>query len=81
MMEPQFNPGVEMQAIDRVHRLGQTRDVEITKFIMEDSFEGQILKLQKQKLDLARTAFREGKKTTKQEEAKKRMENLRSLFR
>lgn len=80
MMEPQFNPGVEMQAVDRVHRLGQTRDVEIVKFIMEGSFEENIVKLQKQKMDLAATALAEGKKMGKQEEAKQRMENLRSLF-
>jgi len=83
MMEPQFNPGVEMQAVDRVHRLGQTRDVEIVKYIMTDSFEEKIVTLQKQKMELARTAFQEGKKggLSKQEEAKKRMEDLRSLFR
>lgn len=80
MMEPQFNPGVEMQAIDRVHRLGQTRDVEITKFIMADSFEEAIVELQRKKMQLANTAFKDGKRMTKMEEAKKRMEDLKSLF-
>ena len=80
MMEPQFNPGVEMQAIDRVHRLGQTRDVEIRRFIMQDSFEESILEIQRKKMELASTAFKEGKRMTKQDEAKKRMEDLRSLF-
>lgn len=80
MMEPQFNPGVELQAIDRVHRLGQTRDVEIVKFIMQDSFEESIVELQKKKMALAQTAFKDGKRMTKDEEMKKRMEDLRSLF-
>ena len=70
-----------MQAVDRVHRLGQTRDVEIIKYIMTDSFEEKIVKLQHQKMELAKTAFREGKKSSKQEEAKKKLEDLRSLFR
>ncbi|KAF4551915.1 SNF2 family N-terminal domain-containing protein 1 [Elsinoe fawcettii] len=76
MMEPQFNPGVENQAIDRVHRIGQTRPVEIVKFIMRDSFEGRIIKLQEQKMMLAKEAFGEGGKGG----IKERMEGLRSLF-
>jgi hypothetical protein len=39
LMEPQWNPMVEAQALDRVHRLGQTRNVTATKYIIEDSFE------------------------------------------
>ncbi|PNS16994.1 hypothetical protein CAC42_4958 [Sphaceloma murrayae] len=77
MMEPQFNPGVENQAVDRVHRIGQTRKVEVVKFVMRDSFEGRIIKLQEQKMALAREAFGEGGKGG----LKERMEGLRSLFR
>lgn len=40
-----FNPSVEKQAEDRVHRLGQTRDVTVTKLITKDSIEENILKL------------------------------------
>ncbi|KAG8627431.1 hypothetical protein KVT40_004914 [Elsinoe batatas] len=76
MMEPQFNPGVENQAVDRVHRLGQTRKVEIVKFVMADSFEGRIIKLQEQKMMLAQEAFGEGGKGG----IKERMDGLRSLF-
>lgn len=78
MMEPQFNPGVEQQAIDRVHRLGQTRDVHITHYIMNDSVEQGIVKLQKRKEDLA--DFTLQRKLSKLEEAKKRIENLKDLF-
>src|SRR5690242_3078691 len=53
MMEPQFNPAAEAQAVDRVHRLGQDRDVTIKRFIMEDSFEEKMLILQKKKKELA----------------------------
>ncbi|KAL1585425.1 hypothetical protein WHR41_05654 [Cladosporium halotolerans] len=78
MMEPQFNPGVEHQAIDRVHRLGQERDVEIVHFIMSDSVEEALLKLQEKKMKLARLSM--DKKKTRSEEAKKRIEELRELF-
>jgi SNF2 family DNA or RNA helicase len=77
MMEPQFNPGVEMQAVDRVHRLGQKRDVVIKKFIMADSFEGKIVELQEKKIKLANLAT--GGKVVKQD-AKEIFQSLMSLF-
>ncbi|KAF2479719.1 SNF2 family N-terminal domain-containing protein [Neohortaea acidophila] len=78
MMEPQFNPGVEAQAIDRVHRLGQKRDVVIKHFIMRGSVEEKILELQEKKQKLAQLSME--KKVSRAEEAKKRIEELRSLF-
>ena len=78
MMEPQFNPGVEQQAIDRVHRLGQKRDVDIKHYIMRDSVEEKILKLQEKKEKLAKLSME--KKMSKSDEAKKRIEELRDLF-
>jgi SNF2 family DNA or RNA helicase len=77
-MEPQYNPGVEQQAIDRVHRLGQKREVEIVHFIMKESVEEALLRLQDKKTKLAKLSM--DKKKTKSEEAKKRMEELRELF-
>ena len=57
VMEPQFNPAAEAQAVDRVHRLGQTRPVTIKRFIMEGSFEEKMLELQRKKKDLANLAM------------------------
>nr|OQO25209.1 hypothetical protein B0A51_07971 [Rachicladosporium sp. CCFEE 5018] len=79
MMEPQFNPGVEQQAIDRVHRLGQERNVEITRFIMSKSIEQSIQDLQKKKVKLAQLSME--KKLSKKEESQKKIEELRDLFR
>ena len=79
MMEPQFNPAAETQAVDRVHRLGQTREVFITRFIMQDSFEGRMLILQRKKENLADLSMTRGK-LDKAEAAKQRLEELRSLF-
>ena len=39
LMEPQWNPMIEEQALDRLHRLGQTREVTTIRYIMQDSFE------------------------------------------
>ncbi|KAG9530861.1 hypothetical protein KCU93_g2213, partial [Aureobasidium melanogenum] len=78
MMEPQFNPGVELQAIDRVHRLGQKRDVVIRRFIMANSFEEKIVELQKKKIELANLATGQGKVV--KQDAKEIFQNLMSLF-
>jgi SNF2 family DNA or RNA helicase len=39
IMEPQWNPMVEAQAVDRVHRIGQQQDVLITRYLIKDSIE------------------------------------------
>ncbi|KAF4535889.1 Transcription termination factor 2 [Lasiodiplodia theobromae] len=81
VMEPQYNPAAEAQAVDRVHRLGQTREVTVTRFVMNDSFEEKMLELQKKKKDLADLSMNRNAKLDRQEAAKKRLEDLRSLFR
>ncbi|KAL6704240.1 hypothetical protein ACN47E_008408 [Coniothyrium glycines] len=82
MMEPQFNPAAEAQAVDRVHRLGQDREVVIKRFIMENSFEEKMLELQNKKKKLAdMTMERQKKGQSKQEATAQRMQELRSLFR
>lgn len=78
MMEPQWNPGVEQQAIDRVHRLGQKRDVRITHYVMAKSVEEGIVQLQAKKEKLAKMSLE--KKISRGEEAAKRMAELRELL-
>jgi len=46
ILDPWWNPAVEMQAIDRVHRLGQKKTVIAKRFIVADSVEEKILALQ-----------------------------------
>jgi hypothetical protein len=42
-MEPSLNPALERQAIGRVHRLGQTRPVEVVRLAMGDSVESRVM--------------------------------------
>ena len=79
VMEPQFNPAAEAQAVDRIHRLGQKREVTTTRFIMRDSFEEKMLDLQRKKQNLADLSMNRGK-LDKAEATKRRLEELRSLF-
>jgi SNF2 family DNA or RNA helicase len=51
--DPWWNPAVERQAMDRAHRIGQTKPVFVYKFITEGSIEEKILKLQERKTQLA----------------------------
>ena len=81
VMEPQYNPAAEAQAVDRVHRLGQKRDVTITRYIMENSFEEKMLELQHKKVQLADLSMNRNVRLDKAEAAKKRLEDLKSLFR
>lgn len=53
IMEPQWNPAAEEQAVDRVHRLGQTRNVKTVRFMVEDTVEVGVRMLAQQKQALA----------------------------
>ena len=52
-MEPQWNPMSESQALDRIFRLGQRKEVSTIRYIMKGSWEEQVLKLQRRKQELA----------------------------
>ena len=51
-MDPWWNPAVEDQATDRVHRIGQTRPVTVYKLVSKGTIEERILSLHKEKKDL-----------------------------
>ncbi|CAH8306032.1 unnamed protein product [Eruca vesicaria subsp. sativa] len=49
MMDPCWNPAVERQAQDRIHRIGQYKPIRVVKFIIENTVEERIIELQKKK--------------------------------
>ncbi|KAH7344048.1 SNF2 family N-terminal domain-containing protein [Rhizoctonia solani] len=49
LMDSWWNPAVEYQAMDRIHRLGQKRPVQAVKLVVEDSIESRIVQLQEKK--------------------------------
>ena len=49
VLEPWWNPAVEMQAINRAHRIGQTKPVHAVRFITENTVEERMLELQEKK--------------------------------
>ncbi|XP_074657843.1 uncharacterized protein LOC141910879 [Tubulanus polymorphus] len=78
LLDPAWNPASEEQCFDRCHRLGQTRDVIITKFIIEDSVEERMLELQEKKRRLAQGAF--AKKQTAAERRQMRTADIQNLM-
>ncbi|CCG22654.1 Rad16 protein [Candida orthopsilosis Co 90-125] len=52
LMDPWWNPSVEWQSMDRVHRIGQKRPIRITRFCIEDSIESKIIELQEKKANM-----------------------------
>ncbi|KAG9157481.1 hypothetical protein Leryth_010319 [Lithospermum erythrorhizon] len=65
LMEPWWNPAVEEQAMDRVHRIGQAKEVNIVRMIARNTVEERILLLQEKKKLLAKKAF--GRKGSKEQ--------------
>jgi len=49
LLDPWWNPACEMQAIQRAHRIGQTREVKAVRLITEGTVEEKILALQEKK--------------------------------
>lgn len=78
IMEPQWNPMSELQALDRIHRLGQKMEVRTVRYVMRYSYEVQVLKLQKRKQWLADLTLSVGT-INKAELTKGRLEYLKNL--
>lgn len=56
IMDLWWNPAVEEQAMDRIHRIGQFRPIRIYRMVIEDSIESRVLILQQKKKALFETA-------------------------
>lgn len=53
MFDSDYNPTVDMQAIDRAHRIGQKRVLNVYRLITKDTLEEKIMGIQKFKTNLA----------------------------
>lgn len=85
IIEPLYNPAAEAQAIDRVHRLGQKREVHCVRLLMDNSIEMRMRDLQDKKIKLAalsmdRHAAGSFMSKDKYQAGKARLEEILSLF-
>lgn len=59
LLDPWWNPAVEAQAIDRTHRIGQTRQVMVYRMIAQGTIEEKVVALQDTKRQLINTVMDE----------------------
>eukprot|EP01087_Luapelamoeba_hula_P015482 TRINITY_DN4635_c0_g1_i1.p1 TRINITY_DN4635_c0_g1~~TRINITY_DN4635_c0_g1_i1.p1 ORF type:complete len:1320 (-),score=276.81 TRINITY_DN4635_c0_g1_i1:92-4051(-) len=71
-----WNPATEDQAIDRVHRLGQTRPVIVYRLTIKNTVEARIKELQQKKKEIAEGALGTGAVTN----TKLTLDDLKLLF-
>lgn len=76
LYDPWWNPMVENQAIDRAHRIGQTKKVQVYKLITKASVEEKIVSLQQNKLALFNDIIEGGNTVLKSMD----LEDLQELF-
>lgn len=75
MMDPWWSPSVEDQAIDRIHRIGQNETVKVVRFIVKNSIEINMLKIQERKKQIG-----EAVGAQEEERRKRRIEEIQMLF-
>ena len=82
MMDPWWSFAVEAQAIDRVHRMGQTQKVEVVRFVTKASIEGRMLRVQDRKMAVAGTlgVGQSGGGGGDEEKKRRRIEELEMLL-
>ena len=74
-------PAIEDQAIDRVHRLGQTKPTTVWRLVMDGSIEDTVLEVQAEKRKLMMTAFQEKTGKRAKEGATARLGDIERLLR
>ncbi|CAB4257109.1 similar to Saccharomyces cerevisiae YLR032W RAD5 DNA helicase proposed to promote replication fork regression during postreplication repair by template switching [Maudiozyma barnettii] len=75
MMDPWWSPSMEDQAIDRIHRIGQKKNVKVTRFIMENSIEEKMLQIQERKRTIG-----EAMDADEDDRRKRRIDEIKMLF-
>ena len=73
-------PAIEDQAVDRVHRLGQTKPTTVWRLVMNDSIEDTVLNIQAEKRKLMMTAFQEKTGKRMKEGSSARMGDIERLL-
>lgn len=76
LFDSDWNPQADLQAMDRAHRIGQTKQVYVFRFITQDAIEERILERATQKLKLDQLVIQEGRAQQAQKLANNKEELL-----
>jgi superfamily II DNA or RNA helicase len=60
LLDPWWNPATEAQAVDRTHRIGQTRNVMVYRLIAKNTIEEKVMALKARKAELFASVLDEG---------------------
>ena len=60
LLDPWWNPATEAQAVDRTHRIGQTRNVMVYRLIAKDTIEEKVMALKAKKAELFASVMDDG---------------------
>jgi SWI/SNF-related matrix-associated actin-dependent regulator of chromatin subfamily A member 5 len=63
LFDSDWNPQADLQAMDRAHRIGQTKQVKVFRFITENAIEEKVLERATQKLRLDQLVIQQGRNT------------------
>lgn len=64
LFDSDWNPQADLQAMDRAHRIGQTKQVKVFRFITENAIEEKVLERAAQKLRLDQLVIQQGRNNT-----------------
>lgn len=78
LLDPWWNPAAEDQAVARIHRLGQTKPVNIIRLIAKGTVEETILDLQREKREMMRSALKRGK--TRKAVKEQKLKDYKRIF-
>ena len=76
ILDSDWNPQVDMQAMDRTHRIGQTREVKVFRLISKNTIEEKIQELQTIKLKIDYLVIERGRQINKDKNAEFQINNL-----
>ena len=77
IMDPHWNPSLELQAIDRAHRIGQQKPVQVHRILVKETVEDRIMQLQEDKRQVVEGALDD---TARKEISGLGITDLRFLF-
>jgi SNF2 family DNA or RNA helicase len=60
LLDPWWNPATEAQAVDRIHRIGQTRKVNVYRLVSKDTIEDKVMALKATKAALFASVMDDG---------------------
>ncbi|KAG8857347.1 hypothetical protein FRB96_005834 [Tulasnella sp. 330] len=81
LMDPWWQSAIELQSIDRVNRIGQTKNVHVYQIVAEDTVETRVLNIQEKKQLLVEQAFSGTRKAeTARQKKEARLGDLVQLF-